>query len=206
VSLSHHLFLSSISFLYSRCQLLSCTSDRVGKKNKRKNRLRAFPNEWNDITKEHQDEIRRSLRKVFLLSQTIKFDISFLEIPSDVQRCCVRCFDKVSDQVRQRQNNPNNEEEDDDTITINRTSKHNDGKRTKKKTIEIDNRILFSLEEWSEAEIHALTQAVEKYNHDWPRVAECVHRSEESCRAFYLKRQRKNISPSDDHVTKNLDV
>ena len=69
--------------------------------------------------------------------------------------------------------------------------------------IEIDNRI-YSLEEWSEADIHALTEAVEKYHHDWARVAECVHRSEESCRAFYLKQQRKNISPSDDHVRKTL--
>jgi hypothetical protein len=41
----------------------------------------------------------------------------------------MRCFDKVADQVRQRQSNPINEEEDDDTITMNRTSKHNDGKR-----------------------------------------------------------------------------
>jgi hypothetical protein len=76
--------------------------------------------------------------------QTIKFDISsffflFTEIPSDTQRCCMRCYDKVADQVRQRQTNPINEEEEDededDTITINRNSKHDDGKR---KSIEID--------------------------------------------------------------------
>jgi hypothetical protein len=51
----------------------------------------------------------------------------------------MRCYDKVADQVRQRQTNPINEEEEDDdeddTITINRNSKHDDGKR---KSIEID--------------------------------------------------------------------
>jgi protein associated with RNAse G/E len=69
----------------------------------------------------------------------------------------------------------------------------------KENLFKIDYKI-YSLEEWSEVEIHTFTQALEKYHHDWTRIAECVHRSEESCRAFYLKRQRKNVSPSDDHV------
>ncbi len=60
------------------------------------------------------------------------------------------------------------------------------------------------LEEWNETEIHAFEQALEKFNHDWTQIAEYVHRSEESCRAFYIKKQRKNISPSDDHVKKSL--
>ncbi len=58
----------------------------------------------------------------------------------------------------------------------------------------------FFAEEWNEAEIHAFTEALDKFNHDWTQIAEYVHRSEESCRAFYYKKQRKNISPSDDHV------
>ncbi len=64
---SFHCFFYSFSFIRfisSRCQLLSCTNDKGGKKNKRKNRLRAFPTEWNDLSKDHQEEIRRSLRKI----------------------------------------------------------------------------------------------------------------------------------------------
>ncbi len=56
------------------------------------------------------------------------------------------------------------------------------------------------LEQWNETEIHAFTQALDKFNHDWTQIAEYVHRSEESCRAFYIKQQRKNISPSYDPV------
>lgn len=48
----------------SRCQLLSCSTDRGGKKKCRKIRLHTFPNQWNDLTKEHREEIRRSLRKM----------------------------------------------------------------------------------------------------------------------------------------------
>ncbi len=59
---------------------------------------------------------------------------------------------------------------------------------------------LIFLEQWNETEIHAFTQALDKFNHDWTQIAEYVHRSEESCRAFYIKQQRKNISPSYDPV------
>jgi hypothetical protein len=59
--------------------------------------------------------------------------------------------------------------------------------------------LFFVLEEWKDIGVDTFVQAVEKFNHDWTQIAEYFHRSEESCRAFYLK-QRKNISPSDDHV------
>ncbi len=50
------------------------------------------------------------------------------EIPSDVQRCCTRCYDKLIVQVRQRQTNPTiEEEEDDDESNMNQNSKHDDG-------------------------------------------------------------------------------
>jgi hypothetical protein len=51
-----------ISFNSSRCQLLSCTTEKLGKKKNRKNRLRAFPTKWNELTKENRETIRRSLR------------------------------------------------------------------------------------------------------------------------------------------------
>ena len=47
----------------SRCQLLTCTSEKSGKKKNRKYRLRGFPHEWNESSNEHQEEIRRLLRK-----------------------------------------------------------------------------------------------------------------------------------------------
>jgi hypothetical protein len=53
---------SFIDFLFSRCQLLSCTTEKLGKKKNRKNRLRAFPTKWNELTKENRETIRRSLR------------------------------------------------------------------------------------------------------------------------------------------------
>jgi hypothetical protein len=34
----------------------------LGKKKNRKNRLRAFPTKWNELTKENRETIRRSLR------------------------------------------------------------------------------------------------------------------------------------------------
>ena len=54
----------------------------------------------------------------------------FSEIPSDVQRCCTRCYDKLIVQVRQRQTNSTigeEEEEDDDESNMNQNSKHDDG-------------------------------------------------------------------------------
>jgi hypothetical protein len=63
-------FLFLIICNYSRCQLLSCTTEKAGKKKNRKNRLRSFPNKWNELSKEHRDEIRRLLRKpLFLLEK-----------------------------------------------------------------------------------------------------------------------------------------
>ena len=53
----------SLIFNCSRCQLLSCTTEKLGKKKNRKNRLRAFPNKWNELTKENREAIRRALRK-----------------------------------------------------------------------------------------------------------------------------------------------
>ncbi|CAF4094745.1 unnamed protein product [Adineta steineri] len=49
----------------NRCQLLSCTADKPGKKKNRKNPLRQFPHKWNELSKEHREEIRRLLRKYF---------------------------------------------------------------------------------------------------------------------------------------------
>lgn len=93
----------------SRCQLLSCSTDRGGKKKYRKFRLQAFPNEWNDLPKEHREEIRRSLRKDDLSRLNPRISIS--EIPSNVQRCCKGCYDKIADHVQQRQNLPDDDDE-----------------------------------------------------------------------------------------------
>jgi hypothetical protein len=53
---------NSFWFFFSRCQLLSCTTEKLGKKKNRKNRLRAFPTKWNELTEENREAIRRSLR------------------------------------------------------------------------------------------------------------------------------------------------
>ena len=42
------------------------------------------------------------------------------------------------------------------------------------------------LEEWKDVGVDTFVQAVDKFNHDWTQIAEYFHRSEESCRAFYL--------------------
>ncbi len=68
-----HFFNKKIFF--SRCQLLSCTSEKGGKKKNRKNRLRAFPSKWNELSKEHREEIRRSLRKFIFFIITKKSKI-----------------------------------------------------------------------------------------------------------------------------------
>jgi hypothetical protein len=124
--------------IFSRCQLLSCTTEKLGKKKNRKNRLRAFPTKWNELTKENREAIRRSLRNFFLLFFCFnKFQkILFLEIPSNVQRCCKRCYEKLIIQVRQRQTTTQEEDDDDDesskiqsNITDEQNSKHNDGKK-----------------------------------------------------------------------------
>jgi hypothetical protein len=84
------------------------------------------------------------------------------------------------------------EEEDDDndgsTITVNQNSKLNDGKLS-------DMFILCDFVfRFRRVEGHR-----SRYICSRTQIAEYFHRSEESCRAFYLK-QRKNISPNDDHV------
>jgi hypothetical protein len=111
--------------IISRCQFLSCTTEKGGKKKNRKSRFRAFPNKWNDLSKEHQEEIRRLLRKYFPKSTSCNKLFSFSEIPPDVQRCCTRCYEKLILQIRERQTN---EEEDDDNDPLNQNSKHADGK------------------------------------------------------------------------------
>jgi hypothetical protein len=63
----HSLLRHSLWICFSRCQLLSCTTEKLGKKKNRKNRLRAFPPKWNELTKENREAIRRSLRKTFFV-------------------------------------------------------------------------------------------------------------------------------------------
>jgi hypothetical protein len=46
--------------------------------------------------------------------------------------------------------------------------------------------------EWTEHEIDAFTEALHKFKNDWRQIAEYVHRSEQSCRAFYQKHRKKN--------------
>jgi hypothetical protein len=146
-----------------------------------------------------------------LFSLEIKLnEISFVEVPIDVQRCCTRCYEKLIIQVRQRHTNQTIEEEDDDndgsTITSNQNSKHNDGKLHDLPRVETCGSTFYDfymfflfLEEWKDIGVDTFLQAVDKFNNDWTQIAELFHRSEESCRAFYLK-QRKDISPNDDHV------
>lgn len=58
----------------------------------------------------------------------------------------------------------------------------------------------FSLfEDWTEREIDAFTEAVHKFGSDWSRVADVVRRSEQSCRAFYMK-FRKKTSIADEEL------
>jgi hypothetical protein len=58
--------------------------------------------------------------------------------------------------------------------------------------------------EWTENEIAAFTEAHNKFNDDWRRIAEYVHRSEQSCRAFYLRYRKKNGLNDDEHVSCSL--
>ena len=55
--------------------------------------------------------------------------------------------------------------------------------------------------EWTENEIHAFAEAIEKFHGDWTQIAEYVHRSEQSCRTFYQKYRKKNGLVDDEHVT-----
>ncbi len=54
----------------------------------------------------------------------------FLEIPSDVQRCCTRCYEKLIIQVQERHVNQPVEDDDESTIAGNQNSKHDHGKIT----------------------------------------------------------------------------
>ena len=47
------------------------------------------------------------------------------------------------------------------------------------------------LDEWNQAEIDRFNQALDKFNHDWIRIAEYVHRSEQCCQVFYQKYHKK---------------
>jgi hypothetical protein len=54
--------------------------------------------------------------------------------------------------------------------------------------------------EWTENEIQAFTEALDKFNDNWKQIAEYVHRSEQSCRAFYQKYRKQNGLIDDEHV------
>ncbi len=60
--------------------------------------------------------------------------------------------------------------------------------------------VLFVFLEWTENEIQAFTEALDKFNDNWKQIAEYVHRSEQSCRAFYQKYRKKNGLIDDEHV------
>jgi len=153
----------------SRCQFLSCTT---GKKKTRKNRLRGFPRQWNELTDDHREEIRRSLK-----------------IPTNVQRCCKCCYEKLIPEIRQRQDNQVEEDDDDED----EEEENND------ESTSISNRSTLKRDddEWTAADIDAFTQAVEKYNYNWREIAEDLQRSEKSCRTFY-QNQQKVIVPDDN--------
>ena len=57
---------------------------------------------------------------------------SSLEIPSDVQRCCPRCYDKLTVHVRQRHASRTAEDDDEVTLSGHQNSKHDDGNRKEK--------------------------------------------------------------------------
>ncbi|CAF0787976.1 unnamed protein product [Rotaria sordida] len=165
----------------NRCQLLSCTTEKLGKKKNRKNRLRAFPSKWNELTQENQEAIRRSL-----------------QIPQNVQRCCTRCYEKLIIQVRQRQTTTTTtttqqieEEEDDDD--------DDDDESSKIQSTITDEQNLKHDDEWTEHEIDAFTEAFHKFRDDWAQIAQYVHRSEQSCRIFYQKYRKKNGLADDEH-------
>jgi hypothetical protein len=81
--------------------------------------------------------------------------------------------------------------------------KHNDGRNRQLLFLLIMICSVFFLmkKEWTENEIHAFAEALEKFHDDWTQIAEYVHRSEQSCRAFYQKYRKKNGLVDDEHVT-----
>ena len=70
----------------------------------------------------------------------------------------------------------------------------------KKNRIFLFNTICVLFLEWTENEIQAFTEALDKFNNNWKQIAEYVQRSEQSCRAFYQKYRKKNGLIDDEHV------
>ena len=170
-------FTFSILFSIFRCQFLSCTS---GRKKNRKNRLRTFPNKWNELSKDQQEDIRRILRKSNKKKRNSNESVfCFLEIPTDTQRCCARCYDKLISHI-------------DDETKKNSNSKE-------RLISQMFNRV-FLLDKWTDEEIQKFNEASEKFQDDWTQIAEYVQKSEDDCREFYLRSQRK----TDDHVKNKL--
>lgn len=59
---------------------------------------------------------------------------------------------------------------------------------------------VFLLDKWTDEEIQKFNEASEKFQDDWTQIAEYVQKSEDDCREFYLRTQRK----TDDHVKNKL--
>ena len=172
--------------------MLSCTT---GRKKNRKNRLRAFPNKWNELTSENREMIRRSLRKT-KKNKCQFFSTFFLfhvEIPTNVQRCCTRCYEKLIVQVRQYENNNQQieEEEDDD-----------EEESSKVKSTQVNQTNVNQDEEWTNDDIRTFDEALEKFGDNWSQISEYVHRTEQSCRTFYLKNRKNNEQINDENVKK----
>ena len=113
-------------------------------------------------------------------------------------------------QVRQRQttNQGGGGEDDDDDesskipsiLKKEESLKHNEGKNIDFCFLHILCKLFRLKIEWKENEIHAFTEALEKFNDDWTQIAKYVHRSEQSCRAFYQKYRKKNVLPEDERI------
>lgn len=108
-------------------------------------------------------------------------------------------------QVRQRQTTNQGEDDDDEesskipsNLKKEENLKHNEGKNIE--FLHISCKFCPLKIEWKESEIHAFTEAVEKFNDDWTQIAKHVHRSEQSCRAFYQKYIKKNGLAEDERI------
>lgn len=55
--------------------------------------------------------------------------------------------------------------------------------------------------EWTENDIQAFTEALDKFNDDWAQIANYVQRSEQTCRAFYQKYRQKPSLVDDERVS-----
>ncbi|CAF1009587.1 unnamed protein product, partial [Didymodactylos carnosus] len=170
----------------NQCQILSCTTiipEKTGKKKNRKNKLKPFPSKWNDLSTEQRETIRRSL-----------------EIPVKCASCCARCYDKLIVQVKQAYTVQQNEPDEDgeptedgnaNNVNINKESLNNDETyKCSKLTIVLQNpKSSVDGEDWSEADLDAFVQARLQFGDDWLKIAEHIHRSEESCRTCYIKQR-----------------